>query len=228
MAIVKRRAKKITKQDIKEDKFVTSVVKGTAYASENVRSVVLMAVALVLVVMGVLVWRYYRAKRVEGAETRLGIAQIAYSIGQFMECKDTLLSLVNNYGGTKQAKVAMFLLGHIYYGTGMPDSAEVYWKGFLESKFKDNDMRAGAMMGIASVLSDRNQFEEAGQAFEKCYEEFPDYVDRGDFLLKSAENYKEAGQSEKAISLLEKYIREYEKSSKIQTAKLLLAELKAR
>jgi len=218
----------MSKHEMKEDKFVTSMMEGAAYARENVQNVVIVIVVLLVLIAGIVIWRNYRSGRIETANTKLGIAQLAYKLEKYGESKDSLISLTGNYAGTKAAKVGLFLLGHIYFATGQRDSAEIYWNRFIESDFDDKDLRAGARMGLAAILSDKQNYAEAGAAFEKCYEDFPDYFDRGNWLYRAADNYLAAGQTEKAKELYQKYVDEYGDSPWAINARLILAEIEAK
>jgi TolA-binding protein len=213
---------------MKEDKFVASVFKGAQYARENTRNMVILVAVLAVIIIGVFGVRYYLSSQTEAAETKLGIAQIAYQAGEYQECRDSLLVVANKYSSSKPARVAEFLLGHMYYAFGMPDTAKIYWDKFIASKSEDKDMRAAASMGLAAILSDQGKFADAAAAFEKVYTDYPAYFDRNDGLYKAADNYRVAGQAEKARELFQKYIVAVGDSPQAKKAKLILAELNAK
>ena len=123
--------RKITRTEMKEDKFVASVFKGAQYARENTRNMVILVAVLAVIIIGVFGVRYYLSSQTEAAETKLGIAQIAYQAGEYQECRDSLLVVANKYSSSKPARVAEFLLGHMYYAFGMPDTAKIYWDKFI-------------------------------------------------------------------------------------------------
>ncbi len=219
---------KITKKEMKEDKFVSTVVEGAAYARENTQNVIIVVLIFLVLIIGVVIWRSYRSNRLDAAKTKLGIAQIAYATGQFGECRDSLIALTNNYPSTESAKVGLFLLGHIYYAMESNDSAGMFWQRFLDSEFADNDLRAAAQAGLAAIMSDKGSYADAARAFERCYQEYPDYFDRGNWLYMAAQNYRAAGEIDKSKELFKKYIDENGNSPMVDRVQMILAEMEAR
>jgi len=112
---------KMSKHDMKEDKFVTTMFQGASIAKDNLRGVILIVVVLVAFVAGIVIIKSYTSNRKETAQKTLGIAQIAYKAGNFVEARDSLLSLTEKYPKSKSAKIGNFLLGHIYFASGSPD-----------------------------------------------------------------------------------------------------------
>ncbi len=219
---------RMSKHEMKEDKFVSSVMDGAVYARENIQNVVIIVLAVVVLVAAAIIWKTTSAGKQETAKTKLGIAQISYKLENYSEARDSLLSLTNNYSKTKPAKVGLYLLGHIYFATGNPDSSKIYWGRFLECGMDDRDMIAGAKSGLAGIMSDARQYSEAADAFEKIYRDYPGYFNRTDLLYLAAHNYQAAGNNDRARDLFAEFIRDYEDSPKAITARLVLAELTAK
>ncbi|MCK5833395.1 tetratricopeptide repeat protein [bacterium] len=218
---------KMTKHEMKEDKFVTTMVQGASYAKENMQSVIIMVLVLVVLVAGIVILKNYSNSKAEKAQSLLGIAQVAYQANEFSEARDSLLVLVDKYPKTDAYKVGSFLLGHIYYSSGSPDSAEIYWNAFLQSGFEDMDMIIGARAGLAGVKSDRAEYKSAAFDLEALYNEYPEYFDRANLLYKAALNYKSAGNPQKTKELLTQFIEEYPENPMIVKAKFFLSASEA-
>ncbi len=218
---------KMSKHDMKEDKFVTTMFQGASIAKDNLRGVILIVVVLVAFVAGIVIIKSYTSNRKETAQKTLGIAQIAYKAGNFVEARDSLLSLTEKYPKSKSAKIGNFLLGHIYFASGSPDSAEIYWKAFLESKFQDPEMIVAAKAGLAGVKADKGDYKTAALELESLYNENPDFFDKADLLYKAAINFKAAGEREKTKELLKKFIDEYPDSPLVVKAKFFLSAAEA-
>ncbi|RKZ29175.1 hypothetical protein DRQ36_09170, partial [bacterium] len=62
--------RRMSKHEMKEDKFVTSMMEGAAYARENVQNVVIVIVVLLVLIAGIVIWRNYRSGRIETANTK--------------------------------------------------------------------------------------------------------------------------------------------------------------
>lgn len=225
--MTKHQKHRTTKHEMKEDKFISSVMGGAKYARENVQSVMIVVVIIIAIIAGGIYLQSSRINRKEAAATKLGLAQIAYDTENYIEAKDTLLSLANSFPKTDAAKTGFYLLGHLYFALGKMDSAEVFWNKFLESEMDDADMKAASEAGIAGIMSNNREFEGAAQIFESIYENYPEYFDRGNMLWLAAINYQGAGQIQKSAELLEKYLDEFEDGSKSMNTKLMLAEMKA-
>ena len=225
MAKQRKTKHRITKHEMKEDKFVTSMMHGADYARENVQSVVVIVLVFLVLVAGVVIIKNLSSNRKEAAQTLLGLGQIAYQAGDFAESRDSLLALEERYPKSDAALVGAYLLGHIYYSSGSPDSAKIYWQRFAESEHKDEDMMLAVEAGLAGVLSDRGQFAEAARDLEKLYSDHPDYFNRQDWLYKAAMNYRAAGESDKEKELLKKFVEDYPKNPRAMEAKVFLAEI---
>ncbi|HDR91046.1 MAG TPA: hypothetical protein ENN75_02230, partial [candidate division Zixibacteria bacterium] len=142
--MAKHQKHRTTKHEMKEDKFISSVMGGAKYARENVQSVVIVVVIVIAILAGGIYLQSSRINRREAAATKLGLAQIAYDTENYMEAKDTLLSLATSFPKTDAAKTGFYLLGHLYFALGQMDSAETFWNKFLESGMDDADMKAAS------------------------------------------------------------------------------------
>jgi len=87
-------------------------------------------------------------------------------------------------------------------------------------------MKAASEAGIAGILSNNREFDKSAQKFESIYENYPKYFDRGNMLWLAAINYQGAGQIQKSVELLEKYLEEFEDGSKAMNTRLMLAEMR--
>jgi len=213
---------------MKEDKFVSSVMGSAVYARENIQTVTIVVLVIIAIIAAGVIWSTSRESKSDNAINKLGFAQIAYKLENYQEAKDTLLSLANNYPTSDAAKTGFFLLGHLYFATGQPDSAVLYWEKFITGENLDTDMIAAAKAGLAGIISNNREYAKAGEEFEKIYGDFPDYFDRENFLWLAAHNYQAAGQTDKAKELFQKYIDDYGDSPKALNVRLILAELAAK
>lgn len=201
---------------------------GAAYARENIQSVVIVVLVIVVIVAAGVIWTNSRTTRRETAATKLGMAQIAYNLENYNEAKDSLLSLTRSFPKADAAKTGYYLLGHLYFALGQMDSAKIFWQKYINSDLEDNDMTAASRAGIAAIMSNNRDFTGAAEEFEKIYEKYPEYFDRGNVLWLAAVNYQAADEKEKAIELMEKFLDKYGDSPKAMNTRLILAELRAR
>ena len=116
-------AKKLTRQEIKEDKLLTTMLEGYKYTQRHSSSVIVTGV--IVVVIAAAVWGFfsYRNAREQRALNTLGIAELAYRTQNIAEATDSLKSLTEHYASTKAGREGWFALGHLYYIQGMYDEA---------------------------------------------------------------------------------------------------------
>ena len=104
----------MAKHDMKEDRFVTSMARGASYAKENIQSVVVVVILALVFIAGIVLLGYHMSSKKANAQRMLGVAQVAYKVGDYIEARDSLLVLHEKYPKSEPAKVGNFLLGHIY------------------------------------------------------------------------------------------------------------------
>ena len=110
--------KKITKKELKEDKFVKFTLQAKTYLDENSKQVFYMVSGILVVVLLVIVFVYAHNANVEEARAQLGIAQVEYSNLNYDKVITRLESLIESYSGTNEADQGMFLLANV--ATGEP------------------------------------------------------------------------------------------------------------
>jgi TolA-binding protein len=219
---------RLTKRQIKEDKFVTGLLKSQQYFNEN-RSKILIGVGalLVLAIVVVLFVSNSRSAAVE-AENDYGSAtvyvreffdsferdmnqdgipdgDIDSSMVLLTNAKLEFERLVKQHGGTKPAAFATFYLGSIAFKLGEYGDAEEHWNRFLKKYEINPQFEAAAKMGIASCRESLRDFEKAGEMYLKTAEEYPDSPQRSEMLYKASINFAKAGlaeQAKKAYDLL--------------------------
>ncbi len=218
--------KKLTKRQIKEDKLVTAYFKAIDWVQRNSRIVVYAvagAVAVVLIVT--LMIRSERAAE-ERAAVELARAELQANRGNHEEAVAILESLVEKYGGTAAARMALLDLADMYCRMGEFDLAIKYFDQYLDKHSGyDPLLTASALAGKAACLEGKGDYAAAAEVFLKAYDKDPKSFNAPTYLLNAAMAYERAGELAKARELCERVIDEYPKSSARRDAEMVLARV---
>ncbi len=194
---------KLTKRQIKEDKFTVFMLSAKQQFLDNWQYLVIGVVAVVLVVVGVVY--YFNAQEAKQAEAagRLAQAYQDYARGNNQVAIMALNQVIEEYGASEMAEQATFMLGSINEQTRNYPEAIRYYEMYL-SKYQESSLnRAAARAGIATCLENQGQPEEAAQNFVSAFEEYPDGPLNGDYRLSAMRNYLAVGDLDRARTQLE-------------------------
>lgn len=216
--------KKLTKRQIKEDKFVTFYLQAQAYLSENGRNILTGLGIVVVLVVAALVFTKSKAEKEHVAVVELTKGRLEYFAGNYDTAIGILKNLIEEYDGTKSGEVALFYLADSYYNTANYVNAEKYFQEFID-KSDDDLLLPSAYAGLAACLEQQGNYEVAAQKYREGAEKYAESYLAPDNLFQAARCYVEAGKNDEAKSLLNKLIETYPKSTFKNSAEIFLAEL---
>lgn len=183
---------KLTRRQIKEDKFTSFMLHSKDSAVANWQYWLIGAAALVLVIVGV----YYFANRGSGdssAAALLSQALNEYQSGQRQVALLTLNQVVDRHGSDPAARQATMLLGMYNYENRSYPEATRFYELYL-SKYKgDNLNRAAAQAGLAGIAENQGKYGEAASKFMDAVKEYPEGPQEADYYYGALRNYLEAG-----------------------------------
>jgi TolA-binding protein len=219
---------RLTKRQMKEDKFVTGLLKSQQYFNEHRNQILIAAGALLVVAIVIaLVVMNARSAATE-AENEYGSANVYIreffdsferdmnqdgipdgdidsSLVLLTNAKLELERLLNKYGGTRPAAFASFYLGSISFKMGDYGEAEEYFNRFLKKYDINPKFEAAARIGIAACRESLRDFETAGTMYMEIAQKYPDSPQRVEVLYKATVNLAKAGlkdQAKQAYDLL--------------------------
>lgn len=194
---------KLTKRQIKEDKFTTFMLSAKHQFLENWQYYVIGTAAIILIIVAIVYYFNSRvAARVEASE-RLTSAMMEYSRGTADVALLSLNEITIDYAGTEIADQATFLLAKIHYEQRNFTEAMRYYQKYV-NEFKDNKLRRNsALGGIAACYENQGSFNEAGRQYESALEAYPDGPFERDFSMGAMRCFLLAGDAESARSHLE-------------------------
>ncbi|MCK4372147.1 MAG: tetratricopeptide repeat protein [candidate division Zixibacteria bacterium] len=209
---------RLTKRQIKEDKFTTFMLKSRSWLLGNWQLLVIGVAAAVLIIVASVYYAQSRATRAGEAATKYAHALQDYRNKNNQVAIMGFTQIVEDYSGDKTAEHATFLLGKLNYRIRNYDEAIRYFEMYL-NKYRNNTLtRAAASAGVASCYEDQGNFVEAAEKFQQAFSEFPDGPLGGDYLNSAMRNYLEIGEIEKARADLDSIKARFEGSELVKRA----------
>lgn len=216
--------KKISKKELKEDKFVKTMMETRAYIEENSKNVTIITAVILIVIVSALIYNYYHAQTLEKSSTLLGEAQIEYQNMSLAKAEKLLVRLLDEYSGSNAAAQGNFLLGNIYYQQNKNELAKESYMEFIESYSGSEILTASGYAGYAACLERENNYTEAAEYYMKARNSNKDFIEAADYLYLAALNYIQAEQYDNARNSLQLLLDNYEESERKNDAesKLIL------
>lgn len=210
--------KKLTKKEIKEDKFVEFYYKTQSYIVENKNKVLMYVGAFAIVVVAVILFLNYRSSRNEEAGKLLSRVMDLYEQGAYLEVIEGkhgtnlvgLKKIVEDYGSTENGETAKIYLANAYAFLGQYDKAFELYEDYGGS----NDIyKAASLAGQAGYYANKGDFEKAGNLFKKAANVSEINPSRPDYLLRAGINFMKAGQKDEAKALFQIIKDDYKTST---------------
>ena len=216
---------RISKHMMREDKLVTTAFRFSEWIQKNTQRI--LTVAGVVVAVGIIIFVILstRAGKGEKAYQLLGQAIVAIRLGNLNQAIPDLETITNNYGSTKAAPQACFLLGNIFFASGMFDQAISTFEEFRKRYQDDPFLLVSSISGIAQCYLEKKEFGRAGDFFYQAFESDPQGVLAKYCLSSAGFSYARAKDYEKARSAYQKVVELFPNAPEAVKAKKELAEI---
>lgn len=135
-----------------------------------------------------------------------------------------LSDVVDNYGSTPAAPVALLDLAKMLYNDGNIASAREHYERFLK-KYKNNDLSPMAEFGLAYCTEADGNFSAAADEFAAFNEKYSGHFLNASATLAQARCLEEADRIDEARIVLEDFLAANEDSSWAGTAEDALQQL---
>ncbi|MBN1464254.1 tetratricopeptide repeat protein [candidate division KSB1 bacterium] len=210
--------KRITKKQLKEDKFITYSVQARDWIEENSRIVFGGIVVLVVILAAVFIINNMRVKAEMTASAELANAMRVFESRDYGNSVALFTGIVNSAGSTKSGRTARFFLAQSLYNTDEYAAAQEHFRKFASSCKEDDYLRAAALAGEAGCLEQQNQFSQAAEKYKNIAKKFSPLAAR--YLLRAARCYAQAGNDEQAKTIYQQIIDDYPNSQEKSDALL--------
>lgn len=214
--------KRLTKHDLKEDKFLIFVYR-TWDSVQARKTGILVAVAVVAGLVAV-VATYQRSARsgAERAEQILFLAMNSYEAGQVEQAANGLTQFVDRFPRHPRRAVAFTALGNCQLALGRPADAEGRFKEAAKSAVKGSDLWVAATVGLGLAAEQQGAHAAALSYFQEAAGAASSKETAGDAMARAIRVKLRAGDREGARSLLDSAEKTYQGTR----ATRLLAEVR--
>jgi len=218
--------KKITRQELKEDKLVKTTLQIKNYLEENNKLVMYIIVGILAAVLIITWYRFSSQKASQEANAQLGIAQIDFTNANYDKAISRLRNLIQEYNSTPEAKQALFLLANIYFQYEDYRQAKEYFEKFVDTYSGSDILLSSGYAGLAACYETEKNFKEAGRLYEKAGKTASEFIESENYYYLAGICYKKAGDRSKAKEQFETLINDSKsgKRTKDAESQLLLLQ----
>jgi TolA-binding protein len=218
---------RLTRHELKEDHFVTEVMRAVRFVDRRRREVTIVAGALVVVVVGFLVVRSQARAREDEAAKILATAEIALAQGRREEALAGYRHVMASFDGTQAGREAGVYLGQALLEAGDVEGAAEAFQTCL-SKPPSRLLRVAAEAGLAACQEERGNEAEAATTYEELAALYHDTYLGPEMLLRAGRCRQRLEQWEAAATLFEDLVDKYPDSSLVPSARFELAYSRTR
>jgi len=202
------RHKKITKKDLKQDKFLDAEVKLFKYAKYHKNIAIGIIVGIIVILIVIPLFRDYRRNVSEEADSRLIQAEFAYLNGDFQNAYMEFETIRSNYKKTPAGKKAIYFIAHLTQLQERPNDAIKYFNEFLLTS-KNPILVPSALLGIGVCWAQLGEIDKAVKSYEEIIKRFPDSYFAQEAYLKMAELKEAIGDVNSSIDIYKKMYDTY-------------------
>ena len=201
------KAKKgFTKKELKQDEFITFVVKAKMFLEENANKILAGVVAVLAVVLLGYFWQQSKQNAEMTAASMVTQAQYDLQNNQKERAIATLTQVMDEYEGTNSAAIATLQLAKLYWADNNLASAKTFFQKFVDEYDQNNFLLQAGYAGLADCYFAEKNYAEAAKYYEKAAKIDQKFPLSANYLYSAAAAYKEAGNTEKAKSLAKQVI----------------------
>ncbi len=203
---------RLTRQELKSQDEITSSLRSFGELLDERKKEVLIGIAVLLVlVLAVVGWRAYSAKRDAAASTQLAAAIAAYDDptaggdkAHFHKAADEAKKTIDSYGSTASGSIARYYLAMSQEQLGDTAAAEKNLQDAIDHG--DKSIRGIATFALAHIHAQHNEVPKAIEMLNQLYSS-GDYP-KGAVGYEIATLYETSGQRNKAQEYYGKVITE--------------------
>lgn len=218
--------KKITKKQIKEDKFMTTVFKVQTFIELEWQKIVGGFAAIVLIILLSNYIQSSGAARENQASEELFQLEFRYYSAIY---DSTLVSglegFIDRYEDTERAAAATFYLANTLFAMQSYVRAEEYFQIFLDDHDGPGFMKASALGGIGACYEQREMYDKAVEYYNRAAERYFGEFVTAENLLGAARSYIKLGDTEAAKEKLSRLVEEFPNTSESMQAEFMMAQI---
>ncbi len=224
MAIVKK--VKVTKKELKRDRFVESVLNLYNWGKARWRYLFIGFSVLILAIIIILSFKSTFNAKEKNSQLEMTGALDIYVSGDFKQAVELFTNIKQTYYGTNASKMSNYYIGmcNLNIATMQKNPEENYnnaiksFKQFLKFKIGMDEIRSAAYIGIAKSFEGLNQIDSAFVYYNYAIEKLPTNAYTPEAYLGLARYYEAKYQVEEALNTYEKIIYLFKNTTYSQQA----------
>ena len=217
---------KLSKREIKEDKFTSFILTAKDQFVESWQYLVIGTVVVILIIAGIVFFISNRSTQQDEAGVKFSKALNDYHSNNTQVALLSLGQIVNDYSG-EAAEQATFMLGKINLETMNFVESRKYFDQYLSKYSGDKLKRSAAIAGLAGCLEGEAKYSEAAAKYLDAVAEYPGGPQEEEFQLAAFRSFLEANEIDKATARLDELKKAFKGSGKVYRAEMMLAERSA-
>ncbi len=218
--------KRLTRREIKEDKFVTTYAKVTKYLEEHNKLVIGACAAVVVIILATYLMRAGRSAAEGKAAVELARGAAAYERLDLTAATDILRTAVEDYGGTKNGALALLHLGNVLYDKGEFSEARKCFAKAARKLRGIEFLAAAASAAVGQCFEQEQDYLQAARRYGEVAKGHAKDPYAPKYFLDAARCYALAGRKEQAEQLLKLLLDKYPDSQERTQAQLLLGAVR--
>lgn len=222
----KKRLTKLSKRELKRDRFVDTTFDWALWVRENVRKVAVLGGALALLMLGIVLYRSTQASASRQAGQNFEEVRQAYIAGNYQLAANDFKQFLVRYPDSEYADDAALYLGDSYLRAGDYPSAIKALEEF-EGEHGDSPLAYAATNLLGAAYEASGNQVKAAEIYGRAHGQAQHDYQRIASLMDRARVYAAQQEKDKAADAYREIIEKYPESSLAREAKVRLAELSA-
>ncbi len=212
---------RITKQQIKQDKFTTAMIKAKDWLMINWQVTAIVAAIILLAVIGIVYIVSTKSGKQQEAASRLAAAYAELKKDNSQVAILELSSIAEDYTGYIAAR-AQFYLANAHYESRNYDEAIANYQKYIDKFHEDKITTASAIAGIAYCMENKQEFVPAGEKFLEAVKYYPDSPSAPDYYLGAIRCFTTAQDFTRADQILDELNEKYPNTDYARRATMLV------
>lgn len=225
MAKGMKAVKRVTKKELKEDKFVTTYFQVRKYLEEHQKIAWRIAGGIVLVIAIISFMVRSKSRSETQAANELSSAVLAAQTGDPEAVVERFTQIADRYKGTQSGDEALFYIAQFRGLQHRPEEALKAYDDFLKRGHRRSYLYPAALAGKAVALEDLKRYPEAAEMYLKAAQTQEDQGAGSTLYLDAGRCYRSAGDQAKARVQYDYVIRQFPRTASAQNAEKYLAQL---
>jgi tetratricopeptide (TPR) repeat protein len=204
--------KKLSKEELKEDRVVEWIMAAAEFVREKRQVVVGAGIAAIIVILLInFIISSQKEARVE-ASALLGDVIVAEGNGQDDEVIRLCEQLIGKYSGTPAAAQGLLLLANRFFALGRYEDAQKLYQSYLDEYEPLDVLVFAAWSGVAASLEAEGQFQNAAKKYQEYADAYSTTMQASLALFEAARCYGSIGDLATQKDILTRITKEFSDS----------------